>query len=323
MHHYWYADLALASAFALPELREASHSPHPDLSLSTGPALSFPAGQTDWRHDWPDSHGRVTLSGARCADRYFLRVPRAADAAFVPVTGAVEASPLPGAPPETFRHALLDQILPRVLAQRGRLVLHGSMVTTPEGYTCVMLGESGMGKSTLAGAFACQGAVVHTDDCFVVQADHGHGSAIATYPGLRLWPDSLWSLFPERVAEAEPMAHYCDKQRLAASAPAERPAPKRLDAILLLQRPRQAQDRAIHVDCVPQREAVMAMLANSFQMDVGDTRHVAKLFMQASRAAALVPAFTLTYPRDYALLPEVISVARKQLGSTHARTPPR
>lgn len=315
MHHYWYADEALSSAERLPELGKRDSGTASSIVLTRAPKPLFPDDSTDWRHDWPDARGRSTLSGARKGSRYYLHVPRAAQAAFNPETGELAAFALADAAPETFRHALLDQILPRMLAQRGRLVLHGSMITTPEGRTCVMLGESGMGKSTLAGAFSCAGAQVHTDDCFIVRCHSGECSAIATYPGLRLWPDSLQNLFPDSAHQTKRMAHYCDKQRLTVANRAARPNPVPLHAILLLQRPTTPNDVNIEVDRVPSQHALVALMTNSFQMDVGDSKHVAKLFAQAGEAAKQVPAYGIRYPRDYLALPEVVKTIRTLLSN--------
>jgi hypothetical protein len=49
----------------------------------------------------------------------------------------------------------------------------------------------------------------------------------------------------------------------------------------------------------------MAIIRNSFQLDVTDRGRVADLFDIASSVAEHLPVFSLAYPRDYARLPEV------------------
>jgi predicted AAA+ superfamily ATPase len=50
--------------------------------------------------------------------------------------------------PDTLEHLLHDQIYPRLLAQEGELELHAGAVDM-DGQLAVLLGDSGMGKSTL------------------------------------------------------------------------------------------------------------------------------------------------------------------------------
>ena len=52
-------------------------------------------------------------------------------------------------------------------------------------------------------------------------------------------------------------------------------------------------------------EACMAIIGNSFQLDVTDRCRAADVFAVASRIAERVPVFSLVYPRDFARLPEV------------------
>ena len=71
----------------------------------------------------------------------------------------------------------------------------GSAVRTPNDQVLVILGDSGMGKSTLASAFACSGADVLSDDGVLLDFTPPRVRAVPGYPGLRLWPDSLGALF--------------------------------------------------------------------------------------------------------------------------------
>ncbi len=54
--------------------------------------------------------------------------------------------------PATLQHLLFDQILPRLIAHAGRLVLHASAVGASAG-AILFLGGTGQGKSTLAASF--------------------------------------------------------------------------------------------------------------------------------------------------------------------------
>lgn len=104
-------------------------------------------------------------------------------------------------PREMEQHLLLDHVLPLVLARRGRLVLHGAVVSR-YGKAAVLMGASGAGKSTLT-AFAWQqgwtvggddGAVLYASDPPVVEP---------TYATVRLTPASidLLGIVPEANSE--------------------------------------------------------------------------------------------------------------------------
>lgn len=104
-------------------------------------------------------------------------------------------------PKEMEQHLLLDHVLPLVLARRGRLVLHGAVVSR-HGKAAVLMGASGAGKSTLT-AFAWQqgwtvggddGAVLYATDPPVVEP---------TYATVRLTPASvdLLGIVPQANSE--------------------------------------------------------------------------------------------------------------------------
>jgi hypothetical protein len=143
-----------------------------------------------------------------------------------------------------------------------------------------------------------------TDDCVLLQFGAGGGlSAAPSYPGLRLWPDSLATLFADRADKASPMASYCDKQRLPIDEATG--AVACVDAIVMLQ-PAPAEP-AITLTPMPPPAACMALIRNSFQLDLGDRDRVARQLALAADAAARVPILALAYPRNYAWLPRVVT----------------
>lgn len=90
--------------------------------------------------------------------------------------------------PDMEQHLLLDHVLPLVLAQQGALVVHGGLISRDE-KGVVLMGASGVGKSTLT-AFAWQrGWTVGGDDGVVVFATDPP-MAEPTYPTVRLSPAS-------------------------------------------------------------------------------------------------------------------------------------
>jgi hypothetical protein len=49
----------------------------------------------------------------------------------------------------------------------------------------------------------------------------------------------------------------------------------------------------------------MSIIGNAFQLDPTDTQRAARLMRAAADVARRVPAFGLSYPRDFARLPDV------------------
>jgi hypothetical protein len=65
----------------------------------------------------------------------------------------------------------------------------------------------------------------------------------------------------------------------------------------------------------------MAIISNSFQLDVTDQRRAIDLFAAASGIAQQLPVFSLAFPRSFAILPAVREAILRQqcLGVTSDR----
>jgi hypothetical protein len=209
-----------------------------------------------------------------------------------------------GANGETFRHLLLDQVLPRVLAHSGRLVLHASAVRLDD--RCVaFLADSGGGKSTLAARLHADGMALLADDGLVVRHDQKSVRVVPTYRSLRLWPDSVDSVFVERPATSA-MAHYTSKRRVLLEPTCERDAsPLPLAGLYVLRSLSGNEDALVNIARLSQRDACIAIIANAFQLDATDLQRAAHTLAQAADVAKIVPAFRLSFPRDFTRLSEV------------------
>ena len=113
----------------------------------------------------------------------------------------------------TQQHFLIDQVLPRILGHKGRLVLHAAAIRIG-GEAVLLLGKSGSGKSSLAASFEREGYALLGDDALVVSWHGQIALARAVYPSLRLFPDSIHALFSEGVPTAS-VAHYTPKLRVS------------------------------------------------------------------------------------------------------------
>src|SRR5690606_19444533 len=129
-------------------------------------------------------------------------------------------------------HMLVDQVLPRLLAQLGHLLVHGSALRI-DGRGALFIGPSGRGKSTLAGLMQRQGHTVLSDDCILLVADGERFQALPTYPSLRLNIDSLAALFPVSP-DTVSVAAYSEKRRLPMTTPGNLVDGMPVDALYLL-----------------------------------------------------------------------------------------
>ncbi len=217
----------------------------------------------------------------------------------------------------TLEHFVLDILFPRLIADAGELVVHGALVARGEDAIC-LLGDSGLGKSTLSAALRGAGWRLLGDDAMELLNDGPGVSASAIYPSLRLHPDSLEQLFPEPPAGMSPVADYLDKYRLDPGDPADPAETTRLRAVLLLG----GEDGTNEVAVRPLTALTlcMALVRQSFALDPVDPAAAHGRLGAASAVAAAVPGFALNYPRDYARLPEVIDLVRDTLDRVGTNT---
>jgi hypothetical protein len=203
-----------------------------------------------------------------------------------------------------MRHLLLNQVIPVVLSHLGKLVLHASACGTPHGVIAFM-GTTGMGKSTLAASFGLQGYPVLTDDCLLVEEKDQEMMTVPSYPGLRLWPETVTALF-DRQPMLQPLAHYTDKKRLLLEQE-QSEGPRSLRAIFVLAIPDDLHNTDdVRITPLTASEALLETVKHSFQLDITDRKKLGQAFSQYEGLAKSVPFFILSFPREHALLPSVI-----------------
>ena len=222
----------------------------------------------------------------------------------------------PAATPADIEHLLYDHVAPRILAEQGPLVVHGSGVEI-DGALAVFLGETGAGKSTLAASLHRAGHRLHGDDAVVLhESAHGYtGSAV--YPSLRLYPETIAELFGDAAASS-PMAHYSEKQRVDLRSIAAQPAPSApLAGLFFLAGG--YDDDPLAAELMRPGEACMAILEQSFALDPSDKARAARRLGQASKLADAIPVYRLTYPHDFACMNDLHAVILACLGSNGTR----
>lgn len=144
---------------------------------------------------------------------------------------------------------------------------------------------------------------MHGDDAVIVEVHDTHFVGRAMYPGLRVLPDTLKQLFPEGI-KVHGVAHYSQKLRIDLPLNQAGPLPSvPLGALVFLAPPR--SDDQITLRPIRPAEACMAVIENSFALDPTDRERAREKLQMAGALADSVPAFELSYPRDYDRLDDV------------------
>ena len=293
LNFYRIFDLLVACNRPLPELPEAGPGT-PDLQVEFCHAPMRATPSQRWAHHWHDPCGEITLSLAKTRKAFVLRSPELADFRINSDCSRIEIMADPATPAESIRHLLLDQVLPRVVAQRGRPVLHASAVNMNNAVVAFM-GDTGAGKSTIATWFDQQGHCLLTDDCLALDAGPAGVRIIASYAGARLWDDSP-ALSQISATELSPVAHYSDKLRLHLTH-CEPQQALDLTAVLVLAPENPVSGGTMELTPLTGAEAVMALVRHSFQLDITDhQRCSAQLTTLSEIVNKGLPIFQLTYP---------------------------
>jgi hypothetical protein len=252
-----------------------------------------------WIHQWIQPDGAPWSALARFEDGYLLRFHGMADFLLSDDGARIRCHSVNGTPDATLRHLLLDQVFPLALSRQGNLVLHSSAVVAA-GSAIAFCGEAGMGKSTLTASFCQLGYPVLTDDGLLLEERDGKFLGLPSYPGLRLWDDSLAGIFSSEVAGI-PVAHYTTKVRVALDSKAVPfcNQPALLRRIYCL-----AEADAITIEPISPAERVMALSKQTYRLDP-DRNQMRREFEQLTRLVSQPLLRRLAYPRELARLSEV------------------
>ena len=258
----------------------------------------------EWSSVWWDGEGlHISARDALDQSLYRLKFERGATFDVQPFDRLIVASAHSDNVAQlTIDHLLSDQVEPRILAHEGGLIIHASAIGV-NGAAILFVGTSGVGKSTLAASFDQSGTTMLCDDAVIVEFADGRATARAIYPSLRLHPDSLEALFPDRDP-ALAAVHHGDKRRLKIyDPPAGRGDPLPIAAIFALGAVPTTEH--IKINALSPAEVCMALVANSFSLNPADLRLAGEKLRKAGLIAEHVPAFSLDYPRDFDSLPAV------------------
>jgi len=141
----------------------------------------------------PQELKRLQAQGAgyQISKKHFLLMVEGVARYLVCEGREIIVAPYPGVNDRDLRLFLLGSAIGALLYQRGVWPLHGSSVATSS-KAAIFLGDSGTGKSTLAGAMQHRGFQVLSDDvCAITSDPAGIVQVWPAYPRISLWPDSI------------------------------------------------------------------------------------------------------------------------------------
>jgi hypothetical protein len=304
---YQIFNTALESDMLLPELPEVETS-ETVIKFSAGLDKKGSLNDPDWFFHWESPGGSVYTSCAKCEDGYILRFPNLVDFIISYTFDHIYYFAESTTPDDTIRHLLLDHVIPRILGQQGKLVLHASAVILPNGKAIAFLGNSGWGKSTIASSFHNMGARLITDDCLLIEPNNGTVVGIPNYYGLRLFNDSARAIFSSEKKFSR-MAHYTEKKRLIMhkKETEEIPSKVNMDAFFFLNDPDIFNDiNSVEIKPVQDIEIFMKLVEKMFILDVTETKNITQQFQNKGKIInSDIDAFELHYPRKHSILETV------------------
>jgi hypothetical protein len=178
------------------------------------------------------------------------------------------------------------------------------------------VGQSGVGKSTLAASFACCGYPVLTDDYLELRPGISGWLGLPAYGSIRLWSDAVASL-PLDTSHADP-THMLGKWRITAVpgilfARGEAATLRHLYLLAPTD-----PDSALPATITPltSPKAMIELARHSFRLEMADPARIAAEFADLGAIARQVPASVLQYARQFSALPAIHIAVMEHLSQT-------
>jgi len=319
-----FAGYFLSTDIPLPALPAgALDAPARWLRVHAADHASVPAKEpTRWDHQWRASDGSMNLQVVRLPQAlpdqpacYRLQVPGLCDFLLTPALGEIAVAAPEDIAANTLEHLLLDQAIPRLLAGRGHLVVHASVVRLGD-RVVAFLGHSGWGKSTLAALFHQRGYPALCDDCTILEANADCTTATPSYPGLRLFADSIEQALAD-TGPSSSVSDYSDKLRvIRLGIPPEDLGAYPLAAIFLLDDPQHGGD-SLRIEPMTTAAACMAIIEHGFRLNPAEPAESVRQLQSASTVARNTPAYLLHNPRDFGQQDALVDGILDHLANPH------
>lgn len=192
---------------------------------------------------------------------------------------------------------LFGQVMSFALLKMGAEPIHATVLEL-EGVGVALMGQPGMGKSTLAAGLLREGCRLLTDDLMVLQ-----GPRLMVQPGvsrLKLFPEAATRLLP---VKGEPMNPITPKLVLPLAGPLFASLPVPLRHIYVL---RAGTGDRVTIRTLSRRSGFLELTRNTFNTSIDVPQRLEQQFRAAADVAAKVSVKSLTYLRDFEMLPTVV-----------------
>lgn len=217
-----------------------------------------------------------------------------------------------GTTQEAFQTYLVGPVLSFALLKHGIEPLHATVVVVHQ-QAVAFLGDGGYGKSSLGAAFLRAGHTLLTDDLLVITENDRRFTAHPGPPRIKLFPEIAKAILGDRVV-GTPMNPTTPKLVIPLDPKQSTHAAAPLRAIYMLRPPTTgAPPTRVTITPLSQRRACLELLANTFNPVIVEKARLTRQFNWTSRLPASIPVKSLSYPRDLAFLPEVLTAITSDL----------
>jgi hypothetical protein len=181
------------------------------------------------------------------------------------------------------------------LRRRGITALHASAACIGA-HAILFCGATEGGKSTTIAALALRGLSILSDDIAALGEANDKFQVEPGYSWICLWPDTVGNLFgkPDALPQLTPV---WEKRYLPLGAGGFESVKRPLGAIYLLA-PRTSEPSAPRIDDISPREALLALVQNTYMNWLLDRRQRAAELDVLSKLASNVPVRRLIPPAD-------------------------
>lgn len=306
MHRYQLYGVSLQSHWPLPWGQE--QRPGPRLELRPGTAAFF-SRLPQWGR--PPGRGEAWFHHAHLPDdSLYLRWSDLFEFHISADGRRIVGRPLNGISREAFQTYLVSQVLSFALLRQGIEPLHSTTVVV-NGEAVALLGDCGYGKSSLGAAFLRAGHRLLTDDLLVVKEEKGRFLAQPGPPRLKLFPEVARAVLGKEPAGV-PMNPQTPKLVLSLTSGEAATSPAPLRGFYLLPAAGAARHQ-ISLRRLRPRQAFLALVANTFNPVITESKRLARQFQTAARLAEALPVKALSYPRGLEQLPAVVAAVERDL----------
>lgn len=221
----------------------------------------------------------------------------------------------------TLYHLILDQLVPRILALQGNPLLHASAVSingTSE--AIVFLGDSGVGKSSIAAYFCKQGASLITEDSLLISKNEKlELLATPAYPGIRLWNDSYGRFAPKHLNPDTALNTPPNKKHSLqfSNFPfdfCEQALP--ISAFYLLS-PDDSCTEKIKIYRASKLDSIKKLVSGCFRLNIENSETLRREFEQLTEISKTIPVFHLQYPKCWDALDSIFKKILENQDTLH------